>query len=371
MRLWRKVRTTSSPDYVFLGALALLVIFGFVMLASASADVAKITYNDGYYFLKQQVLKGLIPGMAGLLIGFLVCYRRWERVALTFFVLSVVALLLVFTPLGEERGGATRWLGLGDISFQPSEILKIAFVIYLASWMSRGTRRSMSFVEGFVPFVLLAGAIGFILFKQPSTTNAVLLFATALVMYFASGAKLRFLFGFVTLGVVLVAGVVYMTPYRLERVMTFLHPEQTDVLEEGYHIQQALIAVGSGGVTGVGYGKSTAKLYSLPEPIGDSIFAVIGEELGFVGAVGLVVLFFVLVWRGFMIANRSPDMFGKLLVMGLTSLIGLQVFVNIGAVSGLLPLTGVPLPFVSFGGTAMAVFLTMGGVILNVSRYRR
>lgn len=367
----RRVKPTSGADYVFFGALVLLVIFGFVMLASASSDLAKVRFGDGYYYITQQFIKGLLIGGAGFLLGYFMYYKRWEKWALPLLIGSVVLLVLVFTPLGLTTGGASRWVAIGPVSFQPAEILKLGFLVYMASWIGKNQNRGKRFFEGFVPFMVIAGVVAFLLFRQPATTTAVVLFAASLVMYFMAGARLRFLVLFGFFGALAVGLLIYLTPYRLERVMTYLRPETADVLGEGYHRDQALIAIGSGGLTGVGYGKSTTKLRYLPEPIGDSIFAVVAEELGFVGSSSLIFLFFVLVWRGFMIARRAPDSFSRLLVIGFSSLIGFQAFVNIGAVSGLLPLTGVPLPYISFGGTSLAVFLTMGGIILNVSKYRR
>jgi cell division protein FtsW len=367
----RRIRATSSPDYIFLGVLSLLIIVGFVILASASSDLAKERFGDGYYYLTQQFWHGFLVGIVGFLGGLIFCYRRWERFALILFILSVALLTLVFTPLGVTSGGASRWVEIGGISFQPSEILKITYILYLASWISKNKERRVKFFEGFVPFAAVSGALALLLFKQPTTTTAVLLLAAAVAMYFASGARTIFVFLLVLVAGVGATVLVYTSPYRLERVLTFLNPESADVLREGYHREQTLIAVGSGGITGVGYGKSTTKLHYLPEPIGDSIFAVVAEELGFAGSVTLITLFFILMWRGLAIARKAPDTFGKLAVVGFTVIVALQTFIHIGATSGLLPLTGVPLPFVSFGGTSLAVFMTMAGITANVSRYRR
>ena len=370
-RKLRKVRPTSPPDYLFIGALILLVLFGFVMLASASSDIAKFRFDDSYHYLKQQAVNGIGFGLAGLFLGAFLFYRRWERVALPLLGLTIILLILVFTPLGFSTKGSARWVDFGFIAFQPGELLKITFLVYLAAWISKNTKRGSSLSEGFLPLLVLMGGVGFLLLMQPSTTTAVVILISSIVVYFMAGARFRFLALLGFIGVMGLSFVIYSTPYRLQRVLTFLQPETVDVLEEGYHIDQALTAIGSGGLFGVGYGKSTTKLHYLPEPIGDSIFAVIAEELGFVGASVMLFLFFVLVLRGFMIARRVSDVFGRLLVLGFSSLIAIQVFINVGAVSGVLPLTGVPLPFVSFGGTALAVFLTMGGIIINVSRYRR
>lgn len=362
---------TSPPDYVFLGALLCVVIFGFVMLASASSDIAQLRFGDSYYYLKRQALNGLGLGLPGFLLGFFFLYRRLRPLAIFLLFASVGATLLVFTPLGVSVKGATRWLDLGFFSFQPAELLKLTFPLYVASWISTNVRRGTSFFEGFVPFLILMGFVAGILLLQPSTTTAAIILVAAVFVYFASGARFHF---FPLLGASAILAFVLLitfTPYRMERVRTFLHPEEADPLGEGYHVSQSQTAIGSGGLGGVGYGRSTTKLRYLPEPIGDSIFAVIAEELGFVGASSLLFLFFVIIYRGFMIARHAPEPFARLLVIGFISVIGIQTFINVGAVSGVFPLTGVPLPFVSFGGTSLAVFLIMAGVIINISRYRK
>lgn len=367
----KKVRPTSPPDYVFIGALILIVLFGFVMLASASSDIAKLRFNDSYHYLKQQIVNGLGVGLVGLLFASFLFYRRWERLAMPILGISILFLLLVFTPLGFSAKGSARWVDLGFVVFQPGELLKLTFLLYLALWISKNAKRGSSLSEGFLPLLVLMGVVGFLLIEQPSTTTAVVILLASIAMYYAAGARFRFLALMGCIGVLGFSLLIYFTPYRFQRILTFLQPEKVDVLGEGYHISQSLTAIGSGGLFGVGYGNSTTKLFSLPEPIGDSIFAVIAEELGFVGASALLFLFFVLVVRGFMIARQAPDLFAKLLALGFSSLIAIQVFINVGAISGVLPLTGVPLPFISFGGTALAVFLTMSGIIINVSRYRR
>ena len=364
-------RPTSLPDYVFLGTALLILVFGFVILTSASSDLGAFRFGDGYFYLKRQILNGLSIGLAGFLLGAFVCYRRWERAALPFLILSVVLLLLLFTPLGLSTKGATRWLDFGLFSFQPSEILKLTFIMYVASWVGRHARRRESFIEGFLPLCALFGGVGILLLLQPATTTTVIILLSAILVYFAGGAKIRYLGLMGLIGALVFSGIILVTPYRLERVKTFFEPEVVDALGAGYHREQALTAIGSGGVFGVGYGDSTTKLYYLPEPIGDSVFAVLAEEMGFVGSSFLLLLFFVLIFRGFMIARNVKDDFGRLVVLGFVGVIGFQVFVNVGAISGVLPLTGVPLPFVSFGGSALAVFMTIGGIIFNISRYRR
>ncbi len=248
------------------------------------------------------------------------------------------------------------------------ELVKLFFVIYLASWLSRRGDRQSSFKKGYLPFLIIFSIIAVLLLKQPSTSTVAILLAVSLIMYFVSGAKFRYIGGSILVGAVVLGLVTYFTPYRLERVINFLHSEQ-NTQTGGYHIEQARIAIGSGGIAGVGYGQSTTKINSLPEPVGDSVFAVIAEELGFIGATGLILVFFALVVRSFMLARRCHDKFGELLLVGFGTLIGVQAFMNIAAISGVIPLTGTPLPFVSYGGTALAIFMTIGGIMGNVSKH--
>ncbi|MFB6212511.1 MAG: putative lipid II flippase FtsW [Candidatus Magasanikbacteria bacterium] len=360
----------SEPDYTLITLIAILTIFGLVMLASASSDIAKMKFGNSYFYITHQLIYGLSIGLIGFFVGSTVYYQRWKKVSVLLLVLNIIALILVFTPIGVSAQGATRWLNIGGVSFQPGEALKISFLIYLSAWISKRKKRSKSFTKGLLPFSILTGGVVFLLLAQPSTGTAAIIFGTSLVVYFISGAKAKFVTSLILIALVAFAGLVYTSPYRMERIKTFLNPTK-EKLESSYHINQALTAIGSGGITGVGYGQSTTKINYLPEPIGDSIFAVIAEELGFAGSFALILMFGILVWRGIKIARKVPDSFGKLLTVGFATLIGFQAFVNIGAISGLIPLTGVPLPFISYGGTALAVFLTMSGIMVNVSRYRK
>ncbi len=362
-------RKASAPDYVFAGLVVLLTVFGLVMLTSASSDLAEARFGNSFYYLNHQILNGLIAGVVGFLIGAFLYYRRWEKFAVPLLILNIVLLILVFTSFGLTAKGASRWVDVGGFSLQPAELLKLTFFIYLAAWLSKSGERGKRFLTGFLPFMILVGAIIMLIVFQPSTTTAAIIFAAALATFFTAGGRLSFLVAAVLIAGLGLSILVYFTPYRMERITTFLNRD-TNELKEGYHLNQSLIAIGSGGWFGVGFGQSTTKLKYLPEPVGDSIFAVIAEELGFVGASLLVLAFLFLVLRGLSIARAAPDNFGRLLVTGFITLIGIQAFINIAAVSGLIPFTGVPLPFISFGGTALAVFLTMSGIIVNVSRYR-
>lgn len=368
--LFNNRRGGHAPDYVFLWTLGILVVFGIFMLSSASSDLGKIKFDDTFYYLKHQIYYGLLPGIAGFLAASFLYYKRWQSMALYLLCMSVAALLLVFTPLGMHSGGATRWISVGPVSLQPAELLKLTFIIYMAAWLSgKRSKRQTSFTEGYLPFLSISGFIALLIVLQPATTTVAIIMLASLIVYFMSGAKFKYIALTVLIGFLGLATLVAITPYRMERVKNYFQPGKVDVLGKGYHSEQAKIAIGSGGAMGVGFGQSTTKYKFLPEPIGDSIFAVAAEELGFAGSIVLISLYILLFTRGLLIANRCKDKFGQLTVIGIISVIAIQTFINIGAISGMLPLTGVPLPFISYGGTALAIFLTMMGVVTNISKH--
>lgn len=357
-----------GPDYLMLFCVSFLILFGLVMLSSASSNLSKDKFADSYYYLKHQLMYGLSLGLVGFFAASRIYYGNYQKWAFYLLSGSLVAMLLIFTPLGLKAGGADRWLALGPLTIQPAELLKITFIMYVAAWLGGNTDRQSSVLRGFLPFIAMLGGIGFILLKQSSTSTFFIIMTAACVVYFLSGARWTYLFSALALGAIAILAVSYFTPYRWARLMTFIKPE-ANYETSGYHINQARMAIGSGGLFGVGLGQSTTKINYLPEPIGDSIFAVIAEELGFVGAGAVIALFGVLCLRALMLARRVKNKFGSLLLIGFGTLIGVQAFVNIGAISGVIPLTGMPLPFISYGGTALAAYMTMAGIMANVSRY--
>lgn len=358
-----------SPDYVVLFCAGFLLLAGLVVLASASSFVGVAQYEDGSFFLKRQLLMGLLPGILGFFVAFKFPYEKLGRrgISVGLLCVSIFLLLLVFTPLGLSAKGATRWLQIGGFSFQPAEFLKISLVLYLSSWLAFKDHRQQSWKQGLLPFAVILTLVSSILVLQHSTSPVAMLMGVALVMYFMSGAKIRYLGAIIGAGVLSLALIVAITPYRAQRILTYLNPE-ADAQGSGYQLLQAKTAIGAGGLLGVGYGQSVVK-QRLPEAIGDSIFAVIGEEFGFVGCLFIIGLFAILVFRMLYLARNTNDPFGRLLLVGFATTIGLQAFVNIGAMTGLLPLTGTPLPFISYGGTSLAVLLTMMGIVTNVSRH--
>ncbi len=360
-----------SIDRSLLILTVLLVVCGFFIFSSASLGLLA---RDGARFsgvAMNQFLFGIVGGGVALLITSSIHYRFWRQYAFYFCITTALLTLAVFIPqIGFEHGGARRWLHLGPISLQPAELFKIGFIIYMATWISGMKHAIGTFVHGTLPFIGFLCGAGIILLLQPDTDTFVILTTAALAVFIVAGGRFRDVVLMVLAGVVLVAILAFSRPYIKERMLTFMDPTR-DPQGAGYQINQSLIAVGSGSVFGRGYGQSIQKFEYLPEPIGDSIFAVYAEEFGFFGSLFLIALFSFFTLRGFRIATRAPDLFGMLLVVGLTTLIIAQTFLNIGAMLGLAPLSGLPLPFISHGGTALLVTLASVGIILNVSKYQK
>jgi cell division protein FtsW len=338
------------------------------MLSSASSGLGKQLFNNSYYYLEHQLLFGLTIGLAGFLVGYFVPYYKFKNVAFILLLISMAALVLVFTPLGTAASGSTRWLRFGPLSFQPAELMKFTYILYLAAWLSNSKKRATDFQSGLLPFVIISGVMAVLLILQPATSTVAILLGAGLIVYFVSGAPIKYIFGIIGVAIAAVVLLIFITPYRMARITGFLNPTQ-NLQGQNYQVNQSLIAIGSGGLWGVGYGQSATKDSYLPTPIDDSIFAVVAEELGFIGAGCLVALFAIVTFRMFWLARRTGDQFGRMILIGFGTVIALQAFVNMASISGIIPLTGVPLPFVSYGGTALAVFITMSGVALNVTRY--
>lgn len=346
-----------------------LLVFGLAMVASAGVIYSRTRFGDQYYFIKRQFFFGMIPGLMAMYFFSKFDYHRLKKISVPFFLLSLIFLVLVFVPgVGARIYGANRWVQLGPISFQPSEMFKLALVLYLAAWLAnKSQRRIKDFFEGMLPFLFVIAIAGFLILKQPDTGTLGVIVLTSLAIYFASGARISYLLGLILTGIVGMIGLIKMAPYRMNRLLVFLNPE-IDPQGIGYHISQALIAIGSGGIFGKGLGYSREKFNYLPEPAGDSIFAIIGEELGIIGALAIVVLFIVLALRGFKIGRQAYDDFGRLTAVGITSWIIFQAFINIAAITGIIPLTGIPLPFISYGGTSLVFLLAGVGILLNISK---
>lgn len=358
-------------DRFFLIILFLLLAIGVAMFVSASLGILAKNEKIFYSVLFSQLVLGLGLGCIGMYLCLKINYKFWRKYSFLIFLGAILLTAAVFIPsFGWSHGGAQRWIKLGSFSFQPVEILKFSFVIYFAAWLSWAKGRVQDFRFGILPFGIMLAIIAVILFKQPDTKSFILIALTGISMLFISGVPMKYILG-VGLGAIFVLGsLVFFTPYLQERVKTFIDPSN-DPRGSSYQIQQSLIALGSGGIFGRGYGQSIQKFSYLPEPQGDSIFAVIGEEFGFVGALATIFLYILFVLRGFRIANHSPDLFSRLLVSGIVILITVQSFMHIASVTGVFPLTGVPLVFMSHGGTSLMVYLMAMGIVLQVSKFNK
>ena len=359
----------SSPDTTLLVAVAFLVIIGFMAIFSATAPKCLDEGGNPAQFLIKQIL-AFVVGFVGLKFFSNYDYKKLAEWNTIFMIIIVVALVLVdFTPLGVTVNGAKRWINIAGFQLQPSEFAKPAVVMLLASAFKNDANLfdQNKWVFAFIPILIM---IAFI-FAQPNLSMVILLLATSVVVYLCAGGSLKLFVSCLVAGItgIVIAATTVIKPYQLQRLRIWRHPE-TDPQGAGYNIIQSLIAFASGGFSGVGYGGSIQKLYYLPECHTDFIFAIIAEEMGFIGCILVIGLFFTFVQRGLLIAGRCPDMYGKLLAVGITFSIGFQAFLNMSVASSFLPTTGVPLPFISYGGSSLIVSLWMVGILLNISKKR-
>ena len=357
-------------DYVLLTYFVILLVFGLLMLTSASAPLGYEKFGDKYFYIKRQIIVGVLPGLAAFFLFSKLKYEQLKRYSLSFFVFSIILAVLVFiSGIGSDLDTrAASWIKIGSNSFQPSEFLKLGMIIFLADYLYRKGKELLDFKKGFLP----ALAVGFLpialVALQPDLGTASILFAILLGILFLAGAKILHIFA--ALGASAAGFILYVlkNSYLLESVTTFFNPA-LDQLGQGYHINQAFLAIGSGGFFGLGLGHSLRKYQFLPEVNADSIFAVIAEEMGFLIVVAFIVLLLLICYRCFGLAKNAPDKFGRLLVSGIVVWFMVQSFMNIGAMVGIMPLTGVPLPFVSHGGTALVAAMAAVGILVNVSKY--
>lgn len=356
-------------DKILLYTIFALVIFGIIMLSSASVAISQENFGEPYYYLKHQFGRGVLVGLALFYAGFKINYKFWKKISVPLLIINIILLFLVFSDkFGYGYGGAKRWINFSGMVFQPVEILKLSFIFYLAALLEMKKKKGIrDFYEGFLPFSITLIVIAVLIIAQPDISTLGIIVATSIVVYFMAGASFRHLLILSSSGIAALLFLIKVAPYRMNRLLVFLNPD-LDPQGIGYQIKQALIAIGSGGIWGLGFGQSRQKLLYLPEAIGDSIFAIIAEELGFIGAVFLVCMFTLLAFRGFKIARNAPNKFAGLTAIGITFWIVLQAFINIAAISGLIPLTGIPLPFISYGGTSLAFTLLGMGIVLNISK---
>lgn len=354
-----------KPNLILAITSGLLLILGFIIVAGVSMTFAHKMYGNSFKYLIHQLMYGFIPGLILGGIAYFIDLKLVKKLSFIIIIGCVILMTLVFIPgIGTKLGGARRWVGLGPITLQPSEFLKLGFIIYLAAWLSSKKKESKKL---FIALIAVLGVVGMLLLAQPDMSTLMVISCVLLIMYFCSGAPLWQTGSMVLAGIAGVFILIKMAPYRLNRLLVFLRPD-AQPLGMGYQLKQALIAVGSGGIIGTGLGLSIQKYGFLPEPMTDSIFAVYAEETGFIGCLILLCLYLIFTWQAFRIAMKIKDDFLRLLVIGITSWIIIQTFVNIGAIIGILPLTGIPLPFISYGSSHLVVELIALGLLLNVSK---
>jgi cell division protein FtsW len=360
-------KSRSAPDFVIIFATLFLLGIGIVMVYSASAIVAQ-KFNDPFFFAKRQLIFALL-GITSMYLTMNLDYWIWKRWAKIGFYASIGLLILVLV-IGIEVNGSKSWLGIGAFGIQPGEFAKLGVVAFLARWLSDNQKQIVQFRKGLVPALAIPAVCFGLIMLQPDLGTGTVLMGTALVMIFAAGAKISHFAGLGVIGLAGFVGLVLSAPYRIKRITSFLDPWQ-DPLNTGYQIIQSLYAIGPGGLFGLGLGQSRQKHFYLPEPYNDFIFSVIAEELGFVGGTLVLLLFLLLLWRGMRTAITAPDLFGSLLALGIIGMIAIQVVINVGVVTGMFPVTGITLPFLSYGGSSLTLMLTGVGVLLNISRFSR
>jgi cell division protein FtsW len=360
-------KARSTPDFIIIVVTFVLLAIGVVMVYSSSAVVAA-QKGDPFFFTKRQLIFAIL-GVVAMFVTMNVDYwvwKKWAKPGLYFCFLLLVIVLII----GKEVNGAKSWLGIGAFGIQPAEFMKLGMAAFLAKWLSDNQKDIVSFTKGLVPTLgIVCVAFGLIMLQPDLGTGTVLL-GTSVLMIFIAGMRLKHLFGLALLGVLGFVGLILTAPYRMARITAFLDPWQ-DPLGTGYQLIQSLYAIGPGGLMGLGLGMSRQKFLYLPEPYNDFIFSILAEELGFIGGAMVLLLFLLLLWRGMRIAITAPDLFGSLLAVGIIGMLAIQVVINVGVVTGMFPVTGITLPFLSYGGSSLTLMLTGIGVLLNISRYCR
>ncbi|MEK7535404.1 MAG: putative peptidoglycan glycosyltransferase FtsW [Patescibacteria group bacterium] len=358
------------PDKVLLGIIALLIISGLFIFISASFGLLTREGASWKSVLFSQFVFGLCGGLALGLLAYIVPIIKIRKYSFYILIIAIILCTLVFVPgLGLNTGGAARWILIAGISFQPSELLKIALIIFISAWAAGEGNSIKTFKYGLLPFTGIMALVGLLMLAEPDTGTYLIMFASSLSIFISAGGRIRHIAYLIGVAVLLVGILALVRPYVRERISTYLNPGD-DPLGSSYQVRQSLLAIGSGKVTGRGFGQSVQKFQYLPEPTGDSIFAVLGEEFGFMGTIFILLLFISLALRGFKIASRTPNKMSRLLVVGIVTMITSQAFFHIGAMLGMLPLTGVPLPLVSHGGTAYVFTLASLGLLLQISSFK-
>ncbi|UYZ23522.1 stage V sporulation protein E [Mesobacillus jeotgali] len=363
-------RKKTTPDIFLMIVTFTLLAVGLIMVYSASAVWADYKFNDSFFFAKRQMLFAGV-GIVAMFFIMNIDYWTWRTWAKVILIICFVLLILVLIPgIGNVRNGSRSWIGVGAFSVQPSEFMKIAMIAFLAKFLSENQKAITSFKQGLFPSLGLVFLAFGLIMLQPDLGTGTVMVGTSVVIIFIAGARISHFVGLGLLGVAGFVGLIISAPYRMKRITSFLDPWQ-DPLGSGFQMIQSLYAIGPGGLFGLGLGQSRQKFFYLPEPQTDFIFAILAEELGFIGGSLILLLFSLLLWRGIRIALGAPDLFGTFLATGIIAMIAIQVMINIGVVTGLMPVTGITLPFLSYGGSSLTLMLMAVGVLLNISRHSR
>ncbi|MCP3026207.1 stage V sporulation protein E [Halobacillus sp. A5] len=358
----------QKPDIWLIITILSLLMIGIVMVYSSSSIWSEYKFDDSWFYAKRQTLFASL-GLIAMFTLSKIPYFVWYKHAKLIVLICLVFLILVLIPgVGMVRGGARSWIGIGMFSIQPSEFMKLGLIIFLAKFLSMRQKRIVSFQEGFLPSLAIILIPFALIMLQPDLGTGVVMVGTCLVMMFVAGARIAHFMLIVAGGVAGMAGLIASAPYRIQRITAFLHPWE-DPLGSGFQIIQSLYAIGPGGLLGLGLGKSMQKFFYLPEPQTDFIYSVLAEELGFLGGALVLILFFILLWRGVRASLHASDLFGSLLALGIVGMISIQVMINVSVVTGLIPVTGITLPLISYGGSSLTLTLAALGLLLSVSRY--
>ena len=355
----------NPMDFTLLITIIALLGIGLVMVLSASSPSALAEQADSYYYFKKQLQFGVLGIIAMFAIS-KIDYRFYQKYYKWAWILSFIALVLV-KVIGRTINGSQRWIYIGSFSIQPSELVKILIIIFYAGILVKNRDELSKFGKGFVKHFFMVLPIIGLLLLQPHFSASVVILGIVAIMMIVAGCKFKHFLAASSILIPIVIVIVIIEPYRLQRVTTFLDPWQ-DATGDGWQVIQSLYAIGSGGLFGVGLGESKQKYLYIPEPHNDFIFSIVGEELGFLGCALILILFAILIWRGVLIAMKVPDMFGSLVAVGITTMVAIQVIINVAVVTSSMPATGMPLPFFSYGGTALFILLCEMGILLNISR---
>ncbi|GGA20868.1 stage V sporulation protein E [Paenibacillus physcomitrellae] len=359
-----------APDIWLLICILSLLAIGMVMVYSAGSVLGFHDHGDSFYFLKRQLLFAFL-GLIAMFFMMNFDYRRLRKYAKLGLLVCFGLLVIVLIPgIGAVRGGARSWLGISSFGIQPSEFMKLGMILFLSYWLSKDTYDISRFVKGLLPPLGVSGLAFGLIMLQPDLGTGTVMMGAAMLIIFTAGARFQHLAGLALLGVAGFVGLVLAAPYRLKRITAFLDP-WSDPLGAGYQIIQSLYAIGPGGLAGLGLGMSRQKYSYVPEPQTDFIFSILSEELGFIGGTLVLLLFLILVWRGMRVAMTIDDKFGSFLAVGIVGMVAIQVIINIGVVIGLMPVTGITLPLISYGGSSLTLMLTALGILLNLSRHAR